>query len=146
MQEIKELSQSKEYQESATIKSTSKKNHNQKSYQGVPKSWVLKGSTTKSAYRVRYKRTLRECHNQKYWQNNLQKYQGVSQSKELPGTAIIKSTARDATIKSTARECHNKYIQGVQQIEVQRGDAIIKMTTREYNIQNYFQGVPQSKV
>ena len=51
----------------------------------------------------------------------------VSQSKELPGTAIIKNTARDATIKSTARECHNK---------VHPGSATNRSTTRGCHNQN----------
>ena len=46
-----EVSKSKEHQESATIKSTSRKCHNQKFCQRVPQSWVLPGSTTKSASR-----------------------------------------------------------------------------------------------
>ena len=98
MQELKVLSQSKEYQESATIKSTSKKYHKQMFCQGVPKSC---GSTTKTASRECYKGTSREWRNQ----GQSKKYQGVSQSEILPGGAIIKSTARDR---------HNqKYCQGV---------------------------------
>ena len=72
-------------------------------------------------------KNIKRVSNQKYCQNNIQKYQGVSQSKELPGTAIIKSTARDATIKSTARECHNK---------VHPGSATNRSTTRGCHNQN----------
>ena len=46
-----EVSQSKEHQESATIKSISRMCHNQTFFQGVPQLLVLPGSTTKSAFR-----------------------------------------------------------------------------------------------
>ena len=71
----------------------------------------------KTASRGCYKSTSREWRNQKYCQDNLKKYQGVSQSEILPGTATIKKTAREcrnkvhpgsATNRSTTRECHNQ--------------------------------------
>ena len=50
-----EVSQSKEHQESATIKRIFRTSHNRKFYQGMPQLWVLSGSTTKSP--------SRECYN-----------------------------------------------------------------------------------
>ena len=50
-----EVPQSKEHQESATIKSISMKCHNHKYYKGLPQSLVPPGSTTKS--------TSMECYN-----------------------------------------------------------------------------------
>ena len=80
-----EVSQSKERQGSATIKSISKKCHNQKFCQGVPQSWVQpkvhSGSDT-------IKSASRDCRNQKDCHR-------VSKSKALPGSVTTKSTARD---------------------------------------------------
>ena len=69
-----EVSQSKEHQESATIKGIFRTSHNQKFYQGVPQLWVLSGSTTKKSIQgvlqlkvhkgsVAIKSSARECHN-----------------------------------------------------------------------------------
>ena len=91
-----EVSQSKEHQESATIKSTSRKCHTQK---GVPHSWLLRGSTTKNA--------SRECYNSKY-------IKVVSQSKVLPGSV---------TIKYLRKSHHHKYYQGLPQSKVLSGTA-----------------------
>ena len=54
--------------------------------------------------------------------------QGVSQSKELPGNAII---------KRISRKCNNqKYCQEVSQVKVQPGSATIIRTARECYKQN----------
>ena len=115
---IKKMQQSKVLPKSITSKGYTRECRNHGSCKAVPQ---------KTAYRECYKSILRECHNQKYCQKNPQKYQEVSQSKVLPGTTIIKSTARDATIKSTARECHNK---------VHPGSATNRSTTRGCHNQN----------
>ena len=130
MQELKVLSQSKEYQESETIKRTSKKYHNQMFCQGVLKSCiqgvlqkyikrmaqskVLPGQSKEIPGIVTIRNTARDRHNQKYCQ-------GPPQSKVLPGSVVI------------------KYIKGVHQIEVHQGSAIIKMITKECNMQKYCQ-------
>ena len=55
-------------------------------------------------------------------------FQGVSQSKELPG---------NAKIKSISRKCNNqKYCQEVSQVKVQPGNATIIWTARECYKQN----------
>ena len=55
-------------------------------------------------------------------------FQGVSQSKELPG---------NAKIKSISRKCNNqKYCQEVSQVKVEPGSAIIIRTAREFRDQN----------
>ena len=118
-----EVSQSKEHQESATIKSTSRKWHNQKV---LPESATIMGTARQYHKTVHQgsatiKSTSRECRNQKYCQ-------GVSQSKVPPGSVTIKSTARDR---------HNqKYCQGPSQSKVLPGSAAIK----------YKQGVQQIEV
>ena len=55
-------------------------------------------------------------------------FQGVSQSKKLPG---------NAKIKSISRKCNNqKYCQEVSQVKVQPGSATIIRTARECYKQN----------
>ena len=66
----KEVSQSKEQQDSATFKGIYGKCQNQKFYQGVPQSCVL---LSRECYNLKY---MKEYHNQKYCQ-------GVLKSKYL---------------------------------------------------------------
>ena len=55
-------------------------------------------------------------------------FQGVSQSKELPG---------NTKIKSISRKCNNKkYCQELSQVKVQHGSATIIRTARECHKQN----------
>ena len=50
----------------------------------------------------------------------------VHQSKVYTGSVAIKSTSREFTMKSTARECHNqKYCQGLSHEKVLPGSASI---------------------
>ena len=122
------VSQSKEYQENATIKSTSRKCYkikcsnrecrNHRYFQAVPQKVHPRSATIKS--------TSRECRNQKYCQgvsqfkysrkcHNQMYYQGRPQSRALPGTA---------TIKDNARECRNN---------TYPASATNRSTTREYD-------------
>ena len=103
-----------------------------------------------------------DYHNQKY-------YQGVQQSKELPGIPQFKGLPRSIIFKTTTGECQNqnyyqegpqqKDCQGVPQTklhsnELQRritdkilsGSIAIKMTARKHHNKRYCKVVPQTKV
>ena len=93
----------------------------------MPQSKVLPESVTNKKYPG--------CHNQKYCQGDLQ-------TKVQPGSVNINSTARDATIKSTA----SGYRKWVRQLKLLQRIVTIKSNVIECNKQKFIQGMPQSIV
>ena len=115
-----EVSQSKEHQESATIKRISRTSHNQKFYQGVSQLWVLSGSTT----------LVRYCH----FGVSPVNYSDSDYKKSIQGVLHLKVHKGSVAIKSSARECHNLSTQG---------SVTIKSTTRDRHNQKYCHGPQQ---
>ena len=133
--------------ESATIRRTVRKCHNQKNFKKVPQSKTLPRSITLKRECCNHgyweavplkvhpesatiKSTRRECRNQKYCQgvsqlkylrkcHHQKYYQGPPQSKVLSGTS-----RGTATIKTNDRECRNK---------IYPGSAANRSTTRKYD-------------
>ena len=70
------------------------------------------------------RRTSRKCHNQRTSRkcNNQKHFQEVSQSKVLPGSAVI---------MGISMQYHKKCIQGVLQLKVNQGSVAINSAARE---------------
>ena len=109
--------------ESATIRRTARKCHNQKNTKKVQQSKALLGSVTPK----------RECRNHGYLE--------AVPRKVHPGSATIKSTSRECRNQKYCQEvsqfkylrkCHHqKYYQGPPQSKVLSGTATIKTNDRE---------------